>query len=84
MVNEEGARDSRLILDLGLLIKLCLPELSSFERFWVGGIGNNNAARYMTGVQWLESGLRVNVLALVPKLQANFLAIYVHDLETKV
>ena len=38
----------------------------------------------MTGVQWLESGLRVNVLSLVPKLQANFFAIYVHDLETEV
>ena len=44
VVYKEGARDARLILDLGLLIKLCLPELGSFERFWVGGIGNNNAA----------------------------------------
>lgn len=84
VVNEEGARDARLILDLGLLIKLCLPELGSFKRFWVGGISNDNAAWNVTGVQWLESSLRVYVLSLVPKLQANFLAIYVHDLETEV
>lgn len=84
MVQEQRARDGRLVLYFCRLVELLLPTLSSFDRQWVAGVRHYYATGYVSGVQWLEGGAGVPILALVPELHANFLTLNFHDLKREV
>ena len=84
MVNEKGCGDSRLIWNLGLLIKYFFPSMSSLKRLGIRSIGHNYASRDMPCVQRLESSLRIHIRPLIPQLNSHFLAIYSKDLQTEI
>jgi hypothetical protein len=50
----------------------------------IAGVGYHDAATYVTREKWLESGLGVNVGALVPELKPHLIAVYFHEFHAKV
>ena len=79
MVNEYGRWYRWFIRNLGLFVKNFLPTKSPFKRLGIGGARNNDAAGYVTGVQWLEGRLRIHVGPLIPELNSHSFPINLKD-----
>ena len=79
VINKQCAWNTWFILYFGHLVKLFFPFGSLRDGGGIACVGNNDAAAYVAGKKWLESGSGVDVGSLVPELKPNLFAVYFHE-----
>ena len=73
MVYKQSARYRRLVLNFGYFVKLLLPYRCLRYGLWIRGVRNDDASGNTPSVERLEGCFWVDIGALIPKLNSNFL-----------
>lgn len=84
MIDEKSAWNAWLIFNFGNLIKLFFPQSCFGDRWRIRSVGDYYAPWDMSCVEWLESGIGIDVGSLIPELNSDFLTLYCQNFQAEI